>query len=56
MREAILIEAPEYFGFLLKECEPSLLALAYRITGDREAALDIVQNAYENALRALGTF
>lgn len=38
-------------GEVLKGLEPRMRAVALRFTRDREAARDVVQNAYEKALR-----
>jgi RNA polymerase sigma-70 factor (ECF subfamily) len=38
-------------GALLKDLEPCLTALAIRFTRDRDTAQDVVQNAFEKAIR-----
>lgn len=42
---------PERLGELLRSLEPRLVAVAMRITHEREAARDVVQSAFEKALR-----
>jgi RNA polymerase sigma-70 factor (ECF subfamily) len=42
---------PERLGALLSNLEPQLTAVALRFTRDREAARDVVQNAFEKVLR-----
>jgi RNA polymerase sigma-70 factor (ECF subfamily) len=43
-------------GELLRRLEPRLVAVAMRFTRDREAARDVVQSAFEKALRQAGGF
>ncbi len=42
---------PERMGELMRSLEPRLIAVAMRITREREAARDVVQSAFEKALR-----
>ena len=42
---------PERMGELMRSLEPRLIAVAMRITRAREAARDVVQSAFEKALR-----
>ena len=42
---------PERMGELLRSLEPRLVAVAMRITRERESARDVVQSAFEKALR-----
>ena len=42
---------PKRLGELLRSLEPRLVAVAMRITREREAARDVVQTAFEKALR-----
>jgi RNA polymerase sigma-70 factor (ECF subfamily) len=47
---------PERMGELLRALEPRLVAVAIRITREREAARDVVQSAFEKALRQAREF
>jgi RNA polymerase sigma-70 factor (ECF subfamily) len=42
---------PEALGALFHELEPRLLAVALRLTRDRDTAQDMVQSAFEKAIR-----
>jgi len=42
---------PEALGALFRELEPRLLAVALRLTRDRDSAQDVVQTAFEKAIR-----
>jgi RNA polymerase sigma-70 factor (ECF subfamily) len=50
------VHDPDRLGRLLGGLEPRLLAVAVRLTRDRDAARDVVQSAFEKALRNAGQF
>jgi RNA polymerase sigma-70 factor (ECF subfamily) len=45
------MDDPEALGALFSELEPRLVALALRLTRDRDTARDVVQTAFEKAIR-----
>ncbi len=45
------LEDRQALGALFSEIEPRLVALALRLTRDRDTARDVVQNAFEKAIR-----
>jgi len=49
--QRVLPRDPEVLGAMLKELEPRLTAVALRMTRDPAIAEDVVQNAFEKALR-----
>lgn len=50
-RESPFEQDAETLGKLLFELEPRLVAVAFRMTRNRDAARDVVQTAFEKALR-----
>lgn len=47
---------PDAFMALVRQHDPRLRALAYRLTGDADAMHDVLQDAYLRAFRAVPTF
>ena len=54
--DAALPSDPEALGALLAELTPRMTAVALRFTRDRDAAADVVQNAFEKVCRHRRSF